>query len=568
MSTYNHTAIASGAAANAATINTPLGTLDAAIGNLAALTTTAKTSAVAAINEVDANADNVATRIGTAASSSGSIGTSIDTDGTLKVGAVDVAAVLVDAIITDAKLATDVKIGSLAALDTTAKSSVVAAINEVVANSAGPVTLYPILEPPTAFAAAGWTPLTIYQDAYGRPSLGSVKLLDFAPVGGTWYLDAARPDNSGDGLSWATAEKGINYAVQDANASASGGTIWVADGVYDLSIGNWTLDPTKNISLRALNPGNVVFSNHKIFSYALDGVYTNTYRATHGLGGAAHYEVRDALYVDVLGDYQKLTVRTSAADVDANAGSWYDDGTTLWVRLSDDRAPDTNLRPYWQGAGSTPVVIDAGSATVLIEGIRFEGGAQAFTVQAAGAGTSPTIYFVNCAFKYAYGNGLNNVGADTYCQNCLAAKNSEDGFHYAEKATAVRQARFMEIECVGRDNGDNVGHIDNGSTSHNASLGIRIGGIYYRNYGRNVHDVGSGKTWMIGCWAHDSADATNDRDIGCGTGGVNTMVMWLDHCRTGGSAYDLEAATGCTIYTRYCTLGAGSNTGAGTIAAY
>lgn len=53
MSTYSHTAIASGAAANAATINTPLGTLDAAIGNLATLTTTAKGSAVAAINELD-----------------------------------------------------------------------------------------------------------------------------------------------------------------------------------------------------------------------------------------------------------------------------------------------------------------------------------------------------------------------------------------------------------------------------------------------------------------------------------------------------------------------------------
>lgn len=55
MSTHNHTAIATGAAANAATINTPLGTIDAAIGNLTTLTTTAKTSAVAAINEIDAD---------------------------------------------------------------------------------------------------------------------------------------------------------------------------------------------------------------------------------------------------------------------------------------------------------------------------------------------------------------------------------------------------------------------------------------------------------------------------------------------------------------------------------
>lgn len=473
-------------------------------------------------------------------------------------------------------------IGQLTALTTAAKTSAVAAINEIDADMTTAqadiaelqeslrVTsnLYGIIEPPAAFAAAGWTPLTIYQDAAGRASLGGRKLLDFAPTGGTWYLDAARPDNSGDGLTWATAKQGINYAVQLANASASGGTIWVADGVYDLSRSNWTIDPTKNISLRALNPGNVVFSNHKIFSYALDAIYTSTYVATHGLGGIKHYDVRDALYVDALGDYQVLTKRASATEVNANAGSWYDDGTYLYVRLSDDRAPDANLRPYWQGSGSTVVQIDANAATVLLEGMRFEGGAQVVTIQAASAGTYPTAYFYNCAFKYAYGNGLNNVGADTYCQYCLGAKNQEDGFHYAERATAVRQARFMEIDCVGRGNGDNVGHIDNGSTSHNASLGIRIGGIYTRNYGRNVHDVGTGKTWMIGCWVHDCADATNDRDIGCGTGSSDTMTMWLDHCRTGGSAYDLEAATGCTIYTRYCTLAAGANTGAGTITPY
>ena len=53
MSTYSHTAISAGAAANAATINAPLGQLDAAIGSLATLTTTAKSTAVAAINELD-----------------------------------------------------------------------------------------------------------------------------------------------------------------------------------------------------------------------------------------------------------------------------------------------------------------------------------------------------------------------------------------------------------------------------------------------------------------------------------------------------------------------------------
>jgi parallel beta-helix repeat protein len=45
----------------------------------------------------------------------------------------------------------------------------------------------------------------------------------------THYVDATRPDDSGDGLSWATAEKTIQAAI---TASAAGDTITVTNGVY------------------------------------------------------------------------------------------------------------------------------------------------------------------------------------------------------------------------------------------------------------------------------------------------------------------------------------------------
>ena len=53
MSTNNHTPITSGDPANASTFNTPLGSLDAAIGSLASLPTTAKSSLVAALSELN-----------------------------------------------------------------------------------------------------------------------------------------------------------------------------------------------------------------------------------------------------------------------------------------------------------------------------------------------------------------------------------------------------------------------------------------------------------------------------------------------------------------------------------
>jgi hypothetical protein len=54
--------------------------------------------------------------------------------------------------------------------------------------------------------------------------------------GTTRYVNAARPDDSGDGLSWATAEKTLQAALLSAG---SGDEIWVAAGTYcAASVGN------------------------------------------------------------------------------------------------------------------------------------------------------------------------------------------------------------------------------------------------------------------------------------------------------------------------------------------
>lgn len=50
----------------------------------------------------------------------------------------------------------------------------------------------------------------------------------FTPA--TWYVDAARPDNSGDGLSWETAKKSIQAALDVAN---DGDQVLVKAGVYE-----------------------------------------------------------------------------------------------------------------------------------------------------------------------------------------------------------------------------------------------------------------------------------------------------------------------------------------------
>ncbi|NJL04367.1 MAG: cadherin, partial [Chloroflexaceae bacterium] len=51
----------------------------------------------------------------------------------------------------------------------------------------------------------------------------------YAQVGTIYYVDKDRPDDSGDGLSWATAKRNLQSALALATAGAQ---IWVADGTY------------------------------------------------------------------------------------------------------------------------------------------------------------------------------------------------------------------------------------------------------------------------------------------------------------------------------------------------
>lgn len=112
--------------------NAKMGT-DVKVGSLASLLTTVKDSFQSALNEVYTRLAGIS-----------------NSDGTLKDGAVSTAAKLaadavttakiLDANITNAKMASDVKIGSLAALTTTVKTSIQAAINELVTSIASVVT--------------------------------------------------------------------------------------------------------------------------------------------------------------------------------------------------------------------------------------------------------------------------------------------------------------------------------------------------------------------------------------------------------------------------------------------
>ncbi|NCC52951.1 MAG: choice-of-anchor D domain-containing protein, partial [Spartobacteria bacterium] len=61
----------------------------------------------------------------------------------------------------------------------------------------------------------------------GTVDMGAYEASSVPPV---TYVDASRPDDSGDGASWATAKKTLQAGVDTVSAT---GTVWVTNGVYD-----------------------------------------------------------------------------------------------------------------------------------------------------------------------------------------------------------------------------------------------------------------------------------------------------------------------------------------------
>lgn len=400
----------------------------------------------------------------------------------------------------------------------------------------------------------GYTPpFTIYRNG-DTFNVGTFDVADYAPTGKAYYVSTTGSDGN-DGLSAGAPLRKISTAIGKADVVV----IYVAAGDYGFTNGNGVSTVTKNLSIIATGGRVNLGSWAEGLSYALDTpTNPNTYKVTRSNVGAVY----DKANPDSNGDWQKLTAQASAADVEANPGSWYTDNVTLYVRLSDSRAPDANVHAIFSSVLRSLQI--SGAVTVYLENIDLEGGwgNGCLQVTATAGPNSPTVYAKNCSFKYvgSSSNGVTVQGATAYLQGCTTARNADDGFNYHAAQGVVPIA--VEIDCIGRDNGAS-GDADNGSSIHDAGSMVRVNGQYYRNVGRNVHDIGAGtESWNLGCYAHDSTSAVNDADftIGSGVGGE----MWLDRCVADG---DIEAAANAAMYTRRCTVG-GANTGAGSFLSY
>ncbi|PFP88708.1 hypothetical protein COK02_18480 [Bacillus cereus] len=397
-----------------------------------------------------------------------------------------------------------------------------------------------VIPPPNNFP---WRnpPIMIKKDIFGRFNV-VFDIEKFVPAVGTaYYVDVNTGLDTNTGLSPDKALKSLNIALQKADARV----IYIAPGVYDRSRGWIKQDPKPStLVIKPLYKGDIIIGTFQDgLTWAAEGT-DKVYKAARSLV----VNVYDSLYLDEYGDHKELIKKASIAEVSVTPGSWFTDGTSVFVRLKDDRVPDNTVKVY-VGGGNGWV---QGTKTIYMEGLKFYGGDSPFETLTTSAADNMNIFGKNCEFKYGTkgdlsANGLTIKGARlVILQNCIAAQNQRDGFNYHVYTSIVPNA--IEIDCIGYKNGvGNAENNNNGSTMHDSGNIIRVNGIYFKNKGPNVVDVGNSKAWNVGCVAYESLSTTISSNVNFQN---QDGKMWLDGCVSYDSNVDVSVAGTGVAYAR------------------
>lgn len=347
--------------------------------------------------------------------------------------------------------------------------------------------------------------------------------------GGVDYFVSTTGSDSNDGLTLETALASIKTAMLKSDVE----TVYIDTGVYNRETGFYgvTFDGI-DVNLVGLSDDVVITVGANSASWTKTDGYTNIYNFSR----TAVNDIRDSAYLDSDGEWAQYTLLTDMATVDATAGSYFYDGTIVYIHPFESRVADIDIHLMFLAQN-----LRVENSTIYLENIKLYGGALVFRP------ISSTVFMNNVEIKYASTyNGLQAEMSDVYSQDVVASHNKADGLNYHNTDT-VNRHYAIEIDCIGNHNGITATtDINNGSTSHEKTSVIRVNGDYHDNNGPNIIDVGEAQSMNYGTNSYDSV-ANNPENIYSninyaidGTTGYNKM--WLVNVLSTGSDYDYSIA--------------------------
>jgi len=401
-------------------------------------------------------------------------------------------------------------------------------------------------------------PFGIYTDGKGNYST-DFDIDDYLPViAGTTYYISTTGSDSNTGLSSTDPLLTIAAALNKGDAAK----LILDGGVYHYGVlGTYSSSGiSQSLIMESPRANPAIISTHKLYTWTKTGGYTNVYQATEA--ATVSDWCFDSYTDDGEGNYNKLTKVASIALVDSTAGSFYQTGGVIYVHTPDSRAPSGDeLRMYL----NVQNVKMLGNVDLFMKNIQFEGGNQGCVWLQDTAGGSPNIYASRCTFNYSSAGhgGFHSEGAgNTFFVRCRAVYNNQDGFNYHEgDFTSVTKS--LEIDCVGMLNGDDTADNDQGSTTHDGLVAVRVNGIYIKNKAQGIGDITAGsQSLCVGTVAGDSK-AVIDEDYSVSFCAFEGAEMWLFGCTSYGSKFDVRADVDATIYIANCKFDRAGYKGAG-----
>ena len=292
----------------------------------------------------------------------------------------------------------------------------------------------------------------------------------------------------------------------------------------------------KTVAIRSLlgdgYTAQTLITTNAAYSWVADGV--GTYKATRsGVTAVSDSGARDANGVPIA-----LVKTSSSALCQSTSGSWFSDGSSVWVHRSDGSTPSVTSTIVTIGVSQFDPILAAGSKLYL-ENLVFCGWANGHGLRVRGdaAGTNEEVVVNRCIFAGTTGNGyMTDAVAKTYLFNCVSAYQQLDAFNYTYSTmtwAAVRANTLVfEYGCTGYHCGVEVpgAKSNNTSTAHGGCNILRVGHTGYENTGATIIDVNGCYSVLYDCLAKTPI---NDGVYGDGT----AMAFSADSVGQPGYAY-------------------------------
>jgi hypothetical protein len=362
------------------------------------------------------------------------------------------------------------------------------------------------------------------------------------------YVDWAKGnDNTGDGLSWATAKAYLNEGRK-----LHTDILFIRAGVYNRLQRFLDFPMAQNRTMIAVG-GKVITGPIASGTWTKTGGQTNVYQLDYasGLTNVTNAVYDTAILNSELGA-TKYTELGSIVAVDAQAGSFFHTGTTTYVHAIDSRdlvVFGDELR-LTQPAAGLNITFD-GNFKLYWKDIEHwggtGGGSNGLEIKSNGnVWENSSFYNRDCAFSGSQDGGsgralaVGDVGV-VISERASVTNSRKDGINYhhgINYGTSSLSPHYVEIDCQTHGNGEGGSEGNNqGSTAHEDCVGIRIDGDYSGHLdGQNIADVDGAKCYIICCTSKGSALTGMALSANGWPFEVNDAIWWIDggHCSDNG----------------------------------